>query len=97
MPQSTLRKSGGGFAVLGFFADGNVNVAAGNPVTVTGITTAMNLEAVIKIATTAGAVGEVSSVALTDASLGAGTITFTATSFGAADAMIVIWTDPTDA
>ena len=96
MPQTSLRKSGGGFAVLSTFADGNVNVAAGNPVTVTGITTAMNLEAVIKIATTAGAVGEVSSVALSDATLGAGTITFTATSFAANDAIIVFWTDPTD-
>jgi hypothetical protein len=73
------------------YAAGDVNVAATNPVTVTGIAVGDVVLAIFK--DTAGA--DLSSVAVSDATVGAGTLTFGTTSFGATDGIVVLFRDLT--
>ncbi|MES2156033.1 MAG: hypothetical protein V4510_12945 [bacterium] len=78
------------FSAVKHFASGDVNVAHGNPVTVTGIAVGDQLIAIFKDATP-----NLTSVALTDATIGSGTITFTAADFGANDGILVLFLDLT--
>lgn len=73
------------------FAATDVNVAHGNPVTVTGIAVGDVVLSVLQMANDAGFV----QVATSDAVVGSGAITFTATDFGANDSIYVVFADLT--
>ena len=73
------------------FASGDVNKAHGNAVTVTGIAVGDQLIAIVKDA----AGSDLATVDTADATIGAGTLTFTATDFGATDGIFVVYLDLT--
>ncbi len=78
------------FARLKVHAAGDVNVAHGNPITVTGIAVGDQIVAVLKDSTP-----NLTHIAITDATISAAAVTFTAADFGANDGVVIFWLDLT--